>query len=296
MIQRLWNMPQLLMVATTSFWAGNTILGRAFGDVMPPIALAFWRWTLASFILLLIFHPALRRDWPEIKAHWKALVLLSFLGVGCYNTLVYVALQETTTLNALLVMSAMPALIVFVSRLLFGDRPSGLQILGGVISTIGAGVIVLRGQLSISLNPGDMIVMLAALCWAFYTSCLRLRPKTVSAAGFVTFTFALGPILLAPFYAWESLVIGRVVPFHDWQVLAVIGYVGIFPSILAYFCFNRGVELMGAGRAGQYIHLLPLIGSALAIWLLGEELKSYHLIGAVLIISGLIAAERAKHT
>lgn len=294
MLKRIWDIPQLLLIATTSFWAGNTIVGRAMGDVMPPLALAFWRWTVATAILLLLFHGVLRQDWPAIRRNWKSLTLISLLGVGLYNTFVYLALQDTTALNALLIMSAMPALIVFASLLMFGDRPTPLQIAGGVLSTLGAAFIILKGQFSFVLNPGDGWVMIAAVCWAIYTSLLRLKPAEVSPAGFVTFTFALGPLVLAPFYAWETMVAGRPVPFGNWHVSAAIGYVGIFPSILAYFCFNRGVELMGAGRAGQFIHLLPLIGSLLAIALLGERPEMHHLIGATLIITGLIVAERGR--
>jgi drug/metabolite transporter (DMT)-like permease len=286
--------PYVLLSLAALFWSGNFVLGRAVHTAVPPIALAFWRWFGGFLIVSTFALPHLRRDWRQLRAHWPDVLILAVLGVAVFNTMIYIGLQSTTAINALLSQSVMPVMIVLFSFLLFGERVRRLQMLGIAISLSGVLVVIGRGSLGnlldTAVHAGDIWVLGAVACYAAYSVLLRRRPM-VHPISFIAATFFLGALLVAPFYAWESWA-GQPLQWNRVS-LAAIGYVAVFPSILAYFCFNRGVELVGANRAGLFIHLMPLFGSVLAIGFLGERFELFHAAGFALIISGIAVASRA---
>ncbi len=289
--------PYILMTLAVLFWAGNFILGRAFHGDIPPIALAFWRWAGAA---LLIIGPAwrfLRRDWPEIRRHWPAVLLLSTLGIAAFNTLAYSGLQYTQAINAFLIQSLMPVLIVTLSLLLFGERVGLVQAAGILVSLTGAATIIARGDVGLiaglELNRGDLLVSAAILCYAGYSTLLRLRPK-VHPLSFIAATFWLGTVILLPLFLWEHFTVRAMRP--SLPTFLVLGYVAVFPSIVSYLCFNRGVELIGANRAGLFIHLMPVFGSLMAILFLGESFLWFHALGIGLIAAGIALATRARRS
>ncbi|HMQ51595.1 MAG TPA: DMT family transporter [Anaerolineae bacterium] len=291
----IYNWPYLLLVLATLFWSGNFVLARAVRLDVPPVGLAFWRWLGSSLLVMGFAWPHLRRDWPIIIGHWRIILLLSVLGITLFNTLVYTGLQFTTAINAVLMQSTMPVIIVVMSYLFFGERVTPVQTIGVALSLAGALAIVAQGNvqtlLGLSLNAGDALVFIAVVGYAAYSALLRQRPA-IHPLSFVAVTFIWGVGVLSPFYLWEHLS-GRVMVF-DTVTLLSVAYVAIFPSILAYLCFNRGVELVGANRAGLFIHLMPVFGSLMAIVFLGESLHWYHGVGIVLILSGIILATRRK--
>jgi drug/metabolite transporter (DMT)-like permease len=287
------NHPYLLLTLAVLLWSGNFILGRAFHSDIPPVALAFWRWVCAS---LLISGPALkylRRDWPMIRRHWPIVLLLSSVGVAAFNTLVYSGLQYTQAINAFLMQSLMPILIVVFSFLIFGERVRPLQTVGILISLCGAVTIIARGDLGIlagmEFNHGDLLIAAAIICYAVYSVMLRKRPA-IHPLSFITITFWTGSAIILPFYLWETIYV-RTLQLQPATYL-VIGYVAVFPSIVSYLCYNRGVEQIGANRAGLFIHLMPVFGSLMAILLLGETFYWYHAVGIGLIATGLYLAAR----
>lgn len=286
----------LLLVLTILFWSGNFIVGRAVHAEVPPVGLAFWRW-FGGFLILLPFAAGpLRRDAGRLRQNWKMLVLLGVFGVACFNTFVYIGLGRTDALNALLLQSAMPVLIVGFSFLLFRERIGRWQALGLALSIVGVFTIATHGRLELlarlTLNPGDAWIVLAVTCYAFYSAMLRRRPAGLHPLSFLAATFLIGAAVLLPFHLWE-IADGR--PMHlDRPTLLAVAYVAVFPSILAYMFFNRGVELVGANRAGQYIHLMPVFGSVLAMVFLGERPQAYHAAGIVLIVAGIVAATRGR--
>lgn len=293
MFARLWRAPALLLVLTTLFWSGNFVLGRAVHAAVPPVALAFWRWVGAFLIVAGFAWPHLRRDLPLLRRHAALLAALAFLGVASFNTLVYAGLHTTTAINAVLMQSTMPLLILACSFALFGEKVRPVQLLAVALSLAGVGVIVARGSAEtlrhFSLQPGDGLIFLAVCLYALYSVLLRQRPD-VHPLSFVAATFALGAVMLLPLYLWEHLG-GH--PLRPTPVaLGAIAYVAVFPSLLSYLCFNRAVELAGAARAGQFLHLMPLFGSLLAALFLGERLHGYHLAGAALIALGIALAAR----
>lgn len=291
----LFNQPYVLLTLAALFWAGNAIVGRAVHAEIPPIGLAFWRWFFAFWIMVPIAWPFLMEDWQRIIRYWPIILLLSSLGVASFGTLLYQGLQFTTAINALLIQSAMPLGVVVVSFLLFRDRLTILQAIGVVISFVGAVVIVSQGDWHIlstlSFNVGDLLILIAVAGYAVYTTLLRLRPA-LHPLSFLTTTFAFGALLLAPLYFWETNT-GRTMSLNFTTVCAV-AYIALFPSILAYLFYNRGVELAGANRAGLFIHLIPVFGSIMATIFLGEMLQWFHGLGFVLILIGIALVIRKQ--
>lgn len=290
---RLARHPYLLLCLASLLWSANFIVGRAVHGSVPPVALAFCRWFGASLLVLVPAWPHLRRDWPAIRRAWPILLLLSAVGVAAFNTLVYTGLQTTQALNALLMQSSMPVLIVALSFFLFGERIRPRQALGIALSLAGAATIILRGNpaalYGLQVNHGDLLVMIAVVCYAAYSALLRKRPA-IHPLSFVSVTFVAGTVMILPFFLAE-IAGGRTLAFNLPTVLA-IGYVAIFPSIIAYLSFNRGVELVGANRAGLFIHLMPVFGSLMAIAFLGEAFRWFHGLGILLIAAGIYLATR----
>jgi len=290
-----FNRPYLLLTLTMLFWAGNAVLGRAVRAEVPPVGLAFCRWFFGFLIVFPFALPHLRRDWPEVRRRWRMVVLLSFLGITCFNTMLYIGLHSTTAINAILIQSSMPVIIVIMSFLFFRETVTPIQALGIGVSLIGMITIIARGDLSVlaqlSLKPGDIWVFTAVFLYGAYSVLLRLRPK-IHPASLLAVLFGAGTLMLAPFFIWEMNT-GLILQFNRTTLLAV-GYVAIFPSILSYLFYNRGVELVGANQAGLFIHLIPVFGTVLAILLLGERFRVFQGVGVALILSGIYLVTRAK--
>lgn len=292
---RLWNTAPALLLLTMLFWSGNFVVGRAVADLVPPVLLATLRWTGALLIVLPLAWPHLRRDAPALRrARWRVL-LFGGLGVAAFNTLVYTGLHHTTALNALLLQSAMPLCILVAAFALFGERPAPMQVagilvsLGGVLAIAGHGS--LEELLALRLNPGDALVLAAVASYAVYSALLRRKPQ-VHPFSFLAATFACGLVLLLPPLALELRSGAALQPgVPAWLAL---GYTAVFPSFLAYLCFNRGVELIGAAKAGQYLHAMPAMGAVMAVLFLGESLRAYHVAGIALIGAGLWLAARIR--
>ncbi|MGP1396126.1 MAG: DMT family transporter [Inquilinaceae bacterium] len=290
---RVYDAPYLLLTLTVLFWSGNVVLGRGIAEAVPPVGLAFWRWVGALAVVAVLAWRPLRRDWPQIVRHWRILALLAALGIAAFNTLVYAGLHSTQAINALLIQAAMPALIVLLSFLLFRERVTALQICGIVVALAGTVTIIARGDPAVLAglrpSPGDLLILVAVLGYAGYSVLLRRRPA-LHPMSLLTVLFALGAAMLAPFYVAETAM-GAPMRF-DPVTLASVAYVAVFPSVLAYLCFNRGVELVGANRAGLFIYLMPLFGSAMAVLFLGESVRPFHAAGLVLIMAGIVLATR----
>jgi drug/metabolite transporter (DMT)-like permease len=292
-LDRLWQSPCLLLSLAALFWSGNFIVGRAIHDAVPPIALAFWRWTAGFAILLPFAWTHLRRDVAVLLRHRWSLVALSMLGITAYNALIYVGLRSTTAINALLMQSIIPVLIPLCAFAVFRERPLATQLLGVAVSKLGIVVIVAQGSLqllrALHLNSGDIWVLVAVAAYALYSVLLRKRPP-VHPLSFLAASIAVGAILLLPAYLWETVAVGPFRPTT--HALLAIAYLAVFPSVLAYLCFNRGVELLGSSRAGLFIHLMPVFGSFLAVAFLGETLHPFHIAGMLCIAAGICIALR----
>lgn len=289
-----WHAPRLLLTLAVLFWSGNFVIGRAVHTAVPPVALAFWRWTVAFLLVFFPARPHLRRDLPVLRMHLRPVLLLSATGVAAFNTLVYIGLHTTTAVNALLLQSFMPLAILATAWVLFRERTRAIQLAALALSVIGVAIIIGRGSpgavLRLSFNAGDGLVLIAVFCYALYSVLLRRRPP-VHPLSLVAAMFAIGSALLLPLYLAESLLFEPLRP--GTAAFAAIAYVAFFPSLLSYLFYNRGVELLGAARAGQFVHLMPVFGALLAFVFLGERLHGFHAVGIALIAAGLAITARA---
>ena len=288
---RLWNSAWPLLVLSNLFWAGNIVLGRGLAGHVPPIALAYWRWTGAFLVAIGFAGRHLQRDAPALLRHWRLMLLLSATGIAVYNTMAYIGLTSTTALNVLLLQSAGPLIIILWAFALFGDRPTLRQSAGVLLSLIGVAIIASHGSLEtlldLSFNRGDVWVLAAIVIYGIYAAMFRRRPATHPLSFLVT-AMGLGSLMILPFYIWEIAQGSRI----DGSLPAWLGmaYIAVFPSFIAYLFFNRGIELIGAGRAAQSWHLMPVFGSILAVLFLGETFYAYHAIGIALIAAGILLA------
>ncbi len=288
--------PYLLLTLTMLFWSGNMVLGRAIRDQVPPLTLAFWRWTIAFSLALPLALPHLRAQWPLLRRGWKPLFVLGLIGVGGYNTFAYLALNYTPATNAVLINSVIPMATITLSWLFLGQRLRPVAWLGVALSFLGVAAIVCRGQVemlaALSLNVGDLWMLAAVLTWAVYTIGLQWRPAGVDPLLMLAALTIIGLLPLAPAYAWE-VVHGReiVVSFAS---LAGIAYTGVFPGFLGYVFYNRAVGEVGANQASLFLHLLPVFGTALSVVFLGERLQVYHYVGITLIFFGIYLTTRSR--
>ena len=289
------NQPYLLLCITALCWAGNTVVGRLAAGHVPPVTLAFLRWTIAFALLLPFAWKHLVRDWPAIRGKLGVMIVLSVTGIGMFNTLQYWALEHTQALNALLLQSAGPLIVAVWSLILLGVRLTAAQAIGVLVSLSGVLVILMHGDLTalknIQFNEGDLIFMVAMVIFSLY-SVLTLKKPAIHGLSFAAFTFGAGAACLIPLLIFE-LYARPVMAFDMRNVLTVL-YVSIFPSILAYLCFNRGVQLIGANRAAPFFHVVPVFGSVMAIAFLGEHPQPFHLIGFALVLSGVYVASRRQ--
>ena len=283
----------LIMPIAPLCWGGNIVLARGVADLIPPVAFAFWRWTAALVILLPLAWPHLRQDWPLALKEWKIFTALGLTGIAAFNTLLYKAVHTTTAINGALIQTTMPGFIILMSLIFFREKVALHQVVGAAACVVGAALVVLHGRLEalvrLQLVPGDLLMMVAVVLYGIYSLLLWRRPP-VHPLSLMVFTFAIGTVTLLPLYLWELAVVG---PFClNRQVVFSIGYVALFPSIVAYFCWNRGIDLIGPNRGGLFICLIPVFASALAILFLGETLHAYHLAGMLLILAGMAVFSR----
>jgi len=290
-MRSLWHSAWSLLAAANLFWAGNIILGRGLAGQVPPIALSYWRWTGAFLIGLAVAWPRLKADLPMMIRHWPMMLLLSATGIACYNTMSYIGLNSTTALNVLLLQSATPLIIIIWAFALFRETPSLRQAAGVLVSLVGVAVIAARGSLAVlaqlQINPGDLWVLSALGVYAFYCVILRKRPM-VHPLSFLVAAMGIGSCMILPLMLWE-VASGATIHGGLPSYLG-IAYTAVLPSFVAYLFFNRGVELIGAGPAGQSMHLMPLFGSVLAVFFLHERFQLFHAVGIGLIASGILLA------
>jgi drug/metabolite transporter (DMT)-like permease len=287
------SQPYLLLSITALCWAGNAIVGRHAAGHIPPVTLSFCRWGLAFLIILPLAWKHLKQDWNTIRAGLGTMVFLSLTGIAAFNTLQYWALEHTQALNTLLLQSAGPLFVALWSLILLGVRLTPAQALGVALSMTGVLVILLHGDLTaltgIAFNKGDIIFTVALAIFGLY-SVMSLKRPNIHGLSFVGFTFGCGAACLIPLWIFELLT--RPVMQLDTGNLLSLFYVAVFPSTLAYLCFNRGVQLIGANRAAPFFHVVPVFGSIMAIVFLGEQPRLFHIVGFVLVLTGVFVASR----
>lgn len=283
----------VLLTMTALFWAGNFVLARAVHNSVPPIGLAFWRWLMVALFVLPWGFSDLRHQWPLMKRHPRLMLMLGLLSVGAFNTLIYIGVQTTTAVNALLLISAIPVFILLLAPVLLGNPLHPRQSLGVGISATGVLLVLSHGHLAIVENlihhPGNLWVLLGVFSWALYSVLLRRLPSGIGGRGLFLATVIVGLVALLPFYLYETFLQNKPVHF-DATLLASVTYLSLFASILAYLFWNKAIALVGAEQAGVFIHLMPAFGLILSVILLGEKVTDADLSGLSLILTGLFIA------
>jgi drug/metabolite transporter (DMT)-like permease len=285
--------PYILLAMASLFWSGNHIVGRAIAGLVPPIGISAARWLLPAIVLWPFAKPHLERDWPRIKSHWRLLLFLGVSGGAIFTVGQYVGLQYTTALNVSVLNSLSPVVIVACGALIFRDRLKWLQIAGIATSLCGVLAIVTklepRTLLDLAFNRGDIIIVANMALIGVYSSYLRRLPPL----HWLSFIFVLAlvsAVCTLPFAVWEHF--SGFVFQPNWPTVFAVLYVAIFPSVIGFAAWTRGIELIGSNHAGPFLHLIPLYSALFASIFLGEQLMAYHAAGFFLILTGVWLAAR----
>ena len=286
-----------LLALSNLFWAGNWVTGRALRDTFDPVTLNFWRWLIAALVLAPFAWPALAGRRDAIRRSAGLLALLALTGVVLFQSLVYLGLRTTTTVNAVLLNSSAPLFMLLCSWSIERERGTRRQLAGMLISFAGILVILSRGELGnllqLEFHSGDAWILLAMPAWGVYSVLLKRRPPELGGVLFLFLISVAGVLLLAPAFALVAMHTPPRWPTTG-EVAGVL-YVGLAASVGAFLCWNRGVAVLGANAAGFTLHLLPAFGTVLAMVFLGEAFHAFHAAGVTTILVGVIVATRTSH-
>lgn len=291
----LYRLPVVLLTLTALFWGGNTIAGQLAVGEISPLALVFLRWAIVAAILWWLFGHEVRAHWPEIRPKLMSIVLMAALGFTGFNALFYLASHQTTAVNIGIIQGAMPGFVLLGAFAAHGARVGPVRLLGVLMTAIGVVVIATRGAplriLAIDYNTGDLLMLLACVLYAGYAVALRNRPAMPGRA-FFTLLCIIATITALPFAIAEAMAEGFEPP--TLKGLLVTSWVAVFPSCLAQLFFLRGVDLIGPGRAGVFINLVPIFAAALAVAILGQPFEDFHAVAMALVLSGIWLSQRPE--
>jgi drug/metabolite transporter (DMT)-like permease len=277
-------------------WAGSIVVVRDVAGIMPPAAMSFLRCVLALIILYPICRRSLHSQLPLMRKHWKIIGLQGVLLFIGGNGMLFVGLQFTSAISGALINSAEPVVIVAVAWVMFRDRLTTIQWIGVVISMIGVLYLIGRGDVSVflsfDLNIGDVFVLISIVSWAFYAVLMRRVPRELDRLNLVFGILVAGAIVVFPFWILENIFY-KTTPLI-WETVWTTGFNAVFASILALFWWNHTVEKLGPGRAGLFVHLIPVYTVVLAMSLLGEQPYLFHVIGIGLIAIGIVLTTMLK--
>ena len=280
----------VFLVLAVLFWSGNFISGRYISNSIEPMQLSFFRW----FFVLVLLLPYIFMNYKSLIVGFKKdsllLVVFGAFGIAGFNTFLYYGLQTTSATNALLINSSTPIFIILITSIIFRIAITKIQILGVVLSTLGVLYLILKGDinhiLELNFTPGDLWIIAAALDWAIYSVLLRFKPKELTSFGFLTITTIIGVMILYIAFILQGYEI-EFSFLSNKDVLYSLIYIVIFPSILSFYFWNMATIELGANKAGQSAHLMPIFGAFLAYIFLDEILEFYHIVGIIFIAIGI---------
>ena len=284
-----------LLVFAAFCWSGNFIVGKyAYLFEVPPLTLNFLRWVSVWFILIPFTYKEIYKNLNYIKKNWIVISFMGIITISTFNSVVYLALTYTQVINAVLVLAAIPAVTIIISSLMKVDKTNIFQLVGLFLSIIGIGVIISNADLnkifSLNFNKGDLWMLVCVLSWSLYSTLLKKHNFKFSQFTLIQLMVTVGIIFLIPQFFYEKSI-DLEVNFNK-AFFAILFYVVIFPALAAYYCWQKGVEIVGPNRATMFIQLMPLLSALLAIIIFREKLELYHFIGASLILSGIYLSNR----
>ena len=285
----------ILLILTTLFWSGNFIVGKAASLFeIPPFTLNFYRWVFAWLILAPFTLPEIIRKKNYILENIGLIIILGITSVTIFNSIVYYSLNFTQVISGVLTISAIPVMIIFFCWLFKIEKTNIYQISGVIFSLLGVVVIIakadLKNLLNLNFNKGDLWMVFAMFSWAIYSALLRKKKFELSQLSLLQTIISAGLIFLLPTYLIE-LALGYKVSIHLPFVLT-LAYVVIFPGLASFIFWIKGISIIGSNRSGIFLHLMPIFSTILAIIIFKEKFMTYHLIGAILIITGIYLSNK----
>ena len=289
------NLAYILLVLTTLFWSGNFIVGKAASTYdIPPFSLNFYRWLFAGLILLPFTFKEILKKKNYIFNNIGFFIILGITSITIFNSTVYYSLYYMQVISGVLMISTIPVWIMFISSILGIEKTSKFQIFGVILSLIGVLFIITKSDMNIiknlAFNRGDLIMAIGMFAWALYSALLKKKTYEISQITLLEVVIITGLIFLIPIYVLEmnfgnQIVIGK--PF-----MLTLTYVVLFPGLASFFFWIKGIAIIGANRAGVFLHLMPVFGSIMAIILFDEKFMFYHLLGAIFIIGGITLSNK----
>jgi len=279
-------------LAATAIWSGNFIVARGLSGSIPPVSLAFWRWTVAALVFLPFALRSFISDLPAIRKNLPYLGITSFLGVTLFNTLIYFAGRTSTAINLSVISITFPLFIVVLARFVMKEKITLHKGIGILLVVSGVLLLITKGDLTRLLNlsfaVGDFWMLLAAITFAVYSILLKHKPRDIGVWSFQFSTFITGLLFLTPVFLWEQAITPPV-EFNP-AILFSILYIGIFASLCAFVLWNKAVISIGPAKAGMVYYTLPIFSAASAYFILGETLRWYHPVSFLIIVPGILIA------
>ena len=284
-----------LLVFAAFCWSGNFIVGKyAYLFEVPPLTLNFLRWVSVWLILIPFTYKEIYKNLNYIKKNWIVISFMGVITISTFNSVVYLALTYTQVINAVLVLAAIPAVTIIISSLMKVDKTNIFQLVGLFLSIIGIGAIISNADLnkifSLNFNKGDLWMLVCVLSWSLYSTLLKKYNFKFSQFTLIQLMVTVGIIFLIPQFFYEKSI-GLDVNLNK-AFFVILFYVVIFPALAAYYCWQKGVEIVGPNRATMFIQLMPLLSALLAIIIFQEKLELYHFLGASFILSGIYLSNR----
>ncbi|MFT3702795.1 MAG: DMT family transporter [Agriterribacter sp.] len=286
----------VLALLAVIIWSGNFIVARAVIKSISPFSLSFYRWGTAAVIMLPIALNKVKQEWTIIKKSLYYLFWVSLSGITLFNMFVYIGGHYTTAINlALIGTTSSPIIAVVLARIFLKEEISWQKIVGMFICLLGVIFLISKGDINNLLHfqfgIGDRWVLLGATCFAIYNILVRKKPDGLSAISFLFMVFALGTVLLIPFYVWDILH-GEAI---QWSVnlVWVIVYLGLGASAIAYLCWNIAIRRLGASPTALFGNLLPVFSTIEAAFILNEQFTWVHLVSMLLVFTGILLANYA---
>jgi drug/metabolite transporter (DMT)-like permease len=288
-----WDSPILLLALTAAIWAGHAIVSRMAVGQIGPMTLTCGRWALALGPILFAARRTIRRDFEIMRGRWFFVAAMGALGFTAFNAMFYIAGHHTSALNLSIIQGSIPAFVLIGARFGFGDNVSPLQALGALATMFGVVAIASQGEWArltgLAFNSGDLLLLIACILYAGYTLGLRDRPR-VSGFGFLAGMAFAALVTSIPLFLWEIADGDFIWPTGTGLLLLI--YAAIGPAFVSQVFYMRGVELIGPGRAGVFVNLVPAFGALMAVVLLGEPFALYHVVALALVVGGIAVAQR----
>ena len=284
------HLAYLLLTLSVFFWAGNFIVGK-FATLfeIPPLTLNVFRWMSVWLILMPFTYKEIYNNLPYIKKNWFVISFMGLITISTFNSVVYFALNHTQVINAVLVLAAIPVATIVFSSFMNIEKTNSFQLFGLLLSIIGIGSIISNGDIqkiiSLNFNKGDTWMLVCVITWALYSTLLKKNQFKFSQFTLIQLMVSAGLLFLIPQLFYEKSI-GLEVNFNK-AFFIILFYVVVFPAIAAYYCWQKGVEIIGPNRASMFIQLMPLFSAVMAIIIFREKFELYHFAGAAFIVSGI---------